>query len=122
MFNENTFYENMEKIRGGNKTSSMRIFCTRELGGQVDHVGFVVLCNRHWFNRVPGSNLSIACLPFTVLTRICGSGNGAATGATTTESMNKETTDCMLTRMRLDMQLPRDPLNHLVTYSPNHGQ
>jgi hypothetical protein len=24
-----------------------------------------VLCNRHWFNRVPGAHLGIACLPFT---------------------------------------------------------
>ena len=28
-------------------------------------VCFFVLCNRHWFNRVPGSILGIACLPFT---------------------------------------------------------
>jgi hypothetical protein len=25
---------------------------------------FFVLCNRHWFNRVPGSSLGIDCLPF----------------------------------------------------------
>jgi hypothetical protein len=29
----------------------------------LDRVCFFVLCNRHWFNRVPGSNLRIACLP-----------------------------------------------------------
>jgi hypothetical protein len=26
-------------------------------------VCFFVSCNRHWFNRVPASNLGIACLP-----------------------------------------------------------
>jgi hypothetical protein len=26
-------------------------------------VCFFVLCDRHWFNRVPGTNLGIACLP-----------------------------------------------------------
>jgi hypothetical protein len=29
-------------------------------------VCFFALCNRHWFNRVPGSNLGIACLPITL--------------------------------------------------------
>ena len=29
---------------------------------------FCVLCNRHWFNRVPGpdTDLGVACLPFTL--------------------------------------------------------
>jgi hypothetical protein len=33
--------------------------------GLLDCVCFFVLCNRHWFNKVPGpvTNLGIACLP-----------------------------------------------------------
>ena len=35
------------------------------LNPQIPAVWFFVLCNRHWFNRVPEANLGIACLPFT---------------------------------------------------------
>jgi hypothetical protein len=39
---------------------------------QLGHeaVCFFVLCNRHWFNRVPGATLGIVCLPFTLTPRL----------------------------------------------------
>ena len=32
-------------------------------GWLTDPVCFFLICHRHWFNRVPGANLGIACLP-----------------------------------------------------------
>ena len=32
-------------------------------GWLTDPVCFFLICHRHWFNRVPGANLRIACLP-----------------------------------------------------------
>ena len=49
--------------RRGRRHHSLATTLSRELPHIALCVCFFVLCNRHWFNRVPGANLGIVCLP-----------------------------------------------------------
>ena len=50
---------------------------------------FLVLCNRHWFNRVPGANPGIAGLPSGALCQVF---SAAGEGTTLEEEVGQENT------------------------------
>ena len=51
--------------KGGQRHDGLGSCCFK-FNFDVITVCFFVLCNQHWFNRVPGANLGVACLPFTL--------------------------------------------------------